>query len=74
MVLKRYGILIKAYQCLHILLTKGKKTNLMNTGGPFQIVGNFGTTAGIAEMLIQSHLKVENGNFIIQLLPAIPAD
>lgn len=63
----------KAYSSLHTLLTQGKKTNLLNTIGPFQIDANFGATAGIAETLLQSHLKDENGNFIIHLLPALPA-
>tara|TARA_R110002050_G_scaffold67924_1_gene147280 strand:+ start:98677 stop:101127 length:2451 start_codon:yes stop_codon:yes gene_type:complete len=64
----------KAHKSVATLLSKGKKSSLMNTIGPFQIDGNLGATAGIAEMLLQSHTKDENGDFVIHLLPAIPED
>jgi alpha-L-fucosidase 2 len=54
-----------------------KKTypNCLDKCGPYQIDGNFGACAGVAEMLLQSHIPLADKGplaFNIDLLPALP--
>ncbi len=59
----------KCNELMDRMLTHRISPNLFDMHPPFQIDGNFGFTAGLAQCLIQSQIE-QDGRRVVQLLPA----
>ena len=66
-----------SWRQLNLLFQRRTLPNLFDLCGPFQIDGNFGATAGMIEMLLQSQWTEMRGGHpvrIVQLLPSLPKE
>lgn len=53
---------------------QGTYENMLTSSAPLQLDGNYGYTAAIAEMLLQSHMGNWKDGYMVHLLPTLPAN